>query len=197
MLVILLLILGTVLITILTRLSIKWIVGHNFLQKYGDMAVVIVTSFVTLMLLLLKFLMYQNSDNFYLAYFVVGIILGIIFGMLPKSNNVVVNIKKKWFIHAVVLEFLLIIYAFASLFFCIEIIAVGSFEGYTPWNNFFLGVLEFLYYSISVFSTAGFGDIHPVSAVAKIAVCAELLVMFRTITLGAIVFTKTKNEISQ
>ncbi len=188
-----LLLIGGISITILTKFTAKWIYVHHFLERFGYFAVALVSALVIIFLMLLQWIIYQNPDKFNLAYLFIGIIIGIIFGMLPKSNSVILHKNEEWFMKAVALEFLLIIYAFASLYFFIELISGGSFIGFAPWNNFLSGIFEFLYLSISIFSTVGFGDIQPVTTIAKFAVCVELLIMFRTITLAALVVTKDRN----
>lgn len=178
--------LGAILLTISVKCFAKWIIEKHTIEKLGYIAVVVVIAVLTT----LKWIIYQNHDEIYLSFLLIGIILGVILGMVPKSNKILKNKNEHWFMHAIVMYFLLVIYAFASLFYCIEIVFPGSFTGYTEWTNFFSGMVEFLYFSVVTFATVGFGDIQPVSTMAKMAVCAEILVMFRTITLGALFISK-------
>lgn len=183
---ILLILAGAVLVTISVKYIAMWMIRGRTVRKIGyPIAVAVIV-----ILMIAKWLIYQNHDRVYLTYVLIGAIVGIIFGMLPKTKRVLISKKECWFMDAVAIYFLLIIYAFASLYFCIEIVAEGSFAGYTPWNSFWAGIGEFLYFSISTFSTVGFGDIHPVSTIAKFASCAEILVMFRTVTLGALFISR-------
>lgn len=186
MLSIILILIGIVLITISVKSLAKWLVEKHTIETIGYLAVILGIG----LLMTLKWIIYQNHNKVYLTYLLIGMILGVIIGMVPKSTSVLIYKKEHWFMHAVFMYFALIIYAFASLFYCIEIITPGSFTGYTPWNNFFEGIIEFVYFSTVTFSTVGFGDIHPTSSVAKLAVCAEIMITFRTITLGASFATK-------
>ncbi len=188
MLVIMIILAGMVLITIAVKKSAKWLIEKREVEKNGYIAVVGIGG----LLLFLKWILYHNPENTYLAYLVIGIILGLIAGMVPKSNKMVTRKTEKWLPHAIIMYFFVVIYAFASLYFCIEILLPNSFFGISQWDKFFVDVFEFIYFSVVTFATVGFGDIYPVSLLAKFAVCLEILVTFRTITLGAFFITKEK-----
>lgn len=185
MLPILVLLLGATLITLAIKGAIGWLLQRHTLAQVGYFAV----TGIILLLMLLQWFLYKNAERTYFNYLVIGGILGIICGMVPKSNQFLQYKKERWFMHVVTMYFLVVIYAFSALYFCIEHITPGSFSGYAPWGNFFQALVEFAYLSIAAFSTVGFGDICPLSTMAKLAVCAEMLVMFRTLTIGALFLT--------
>lgn len=73
---------------------------------------------------------------------------------------------------------LLVIVSFAIDYYCLFRINPTAFSGILPDLNMGAEAINFFYYSISVFTTAGFGDIKPNSTSGQIFVSMELLIAF-------------------
>ena len=82
------------------------------------------------------------------------------------------------FMSFAVVSILLVIISFAIDYYCLSRISAESFAGIIPKSNIVTEFISFFYYSISVFTTAGFGDIKPNSTNAQIFVSMELMVSF-------------------
>lgn len=73
---------------------------------------------------------------------------------------------------------LLIVISFSVDFYCLFRIDIDAFSGIVSARNIFPEFINFFYYSISVFTTAGFGDIKPNSTTSQVLVSAELMIAF-------------------
>ena len=73
---------------------------------------------------------------------------------------------------------LLIIISYAADFYCLFRINDTAFSGIASNKNILPEFINFFYYSISVFTTAGFGDIKPNSTSSQVLVSAELMIAF-------------------
>lgn len=82
------------------------------------------------------------------------------------------------FLGFVVVSILLVIFSFAIDYYCLFRIDAHSFAGVIAKQNILTEFINFIYYSISVFTTAGFGDIKPNSTSAQIFVSTELMIAF-------------------
>ena len=82
------------------------------------------------------------------------------------------------FMAFVVVSILLVILSFAIDYYCLFRINAQAFAGIIPKENILTEFISFFYYSISVFTTAGFGDIKPNSTSAQIFVSMELMIAF-------------------
>lgn len=82
------------------------------------------------------------------------------------------------FMAFVVVSILLVILSFAFDYYCLFKINDLAFIAIIPKQNIITEFISFFYYSISVFTTAGFGDIKPNSTSAQIFVSAELMIAF-------------------
>ncbi len=82
------------------------------------------------------------------------------------------------FMAFVVTSILLVILSFAIDYYCLFRIDAHAFAGLIPKQNILTEFISFFYYSISVFTTAGFGDIKPNSTSAQIFVSTELTIAF-------------------
>lgn len=97
-------------------------------------------------------------------------------------QTIKVTAHKEFYFHEfmsfAVVSILLVIISFAIDYYCLFRISPGSFAGTIPKDNIVTEFISFIYYSISVFTTAGFGDIKPNSTSAQIFVSTELMVAF-------------------
>lgn len=84
----------------------------------------------------------------------------------------------KDFITFAVVSILLVIISFSIDYYCLFRINPGDFSGIIPKENLLTEFISFFYYSISVFTTAGFGDIKPNSTSAQVFVSMELMIAF-------------------
>lgn len=82
------------------------------------------------------------------------------------------------FMSFVVVSILLVIISFSIDYYCLYRIRPEAFSGIIPKANVLTEFISFFYYSISVFTTAGFGDIKPNSTSAQIFVSTELMIAF-------------------
>lgn len=82
------------------------------------------------------------------------------------------------FMGFVVVSILLVILSFAFDYYCLFKINQQAFIGIIPKQNIITEFISFFYYSISVFTTAGFGDIKPNSTSAQVFVSTELMIAF-------------------
>ena len=80
------------------------------------------------------------------------------------------------FISFVVVSILLVIISYSSDYYCLYRIDPNAFSGLISMSNIGTEFITFFYYSISVFTTAGFGDIRPTSTTAQIFVSTELMI---------------------
>jgi hypothetical protein len=82
------------------------------------------------------------------------------------------------FMSFVVVSILLIILSYGLDYYCLFKINPNAFAGLIPKSNMGTELITFFYYSISVFTNAGFGDIKPNSSSAQIFVSTELMIAF-------------------
>ncbi len=82
------------------------------------------------------------------------------------------------FMSFVVVSILLVILSFAIDYYCLFRIDQTAFAGLISTSSLLKELIAFFYYSISVFTTAGFGDIKPNSTIAQIFVSTELMIAF-------------------
>ena len=82
------------------------------------------------------------------------------------------------FMAFVVVSILLVILSYAIDYYCLFRIDAHAFAGLIPKQNILTEFISFFYYSISVFTTAGFGDIKQNSTSAQIFVSTELMIAF-------------------
>lgn len=82
------------------------------------------------------------------------------------------------FMSFVVIAILLVIISFAIDYYCLFRIDHSSFVGVIQRRHFATEFISFFYYSISVFTTAGFGDIKPNSSSSQVFVSTELMIAF-------------------
>lgn len=82
------------------------------------------------------------------------------------------------FMSFIVVSILLVIISFAIDYYCLFRIKADAFAGLIPKSSIITEFITFFYYSISVFTTAGFGDVKPNNTSAQIFVSMELLIAF-------------------
>jgi hypothetical protein len=82
------------------------------------------------------------------------------------------------FISFIGFSIVLIIISFATDYYCLYQIDNHAFFGIRDHSYVVSDWITFFYFSISAFTTAGLGDIHPQSSVAEIFVSMELMVAF-------------------
>lgn len=73
----------------------------------------------------------------------------------------------------------IIIFSFATDYTCLYQFNQTTFEGISTFSNTYLhNLYQFFYFSIITFSTVGFGDITPISDVAKFVIMLEIFLSF-------------------
>lgn len=82
------------------------------------------------------------------------------------------------FLSFIATSILLVVVSYAVDFYCLFRIDETAFSGVPLWAKILTEFINFFYYSISVFTTAGFGDIKPNSTTAQILVSTELMIAF-------------------
>ncbi len=71
------------------------------------------------------------------------------------------------------------IISFATDYTCLYQFDPASFEGISPGiNTYIYQLYHFIYFSVITFSTVGFGDIAPVSGIARFVVMLEISLSF-------------------
>lgn len=75
----------------------------------------------------------------------------------------------------------LTVLSFATDYYSIYHIYPGSFIGLRETASVAFNFAEFIYFSVTTFSTTGLGDIFPNSLAAKYLVCLEVIIAFITI----------------
>ncbi|HQW84368.1 MAG TPA: ion channel [Ferruginibacter sp.] len=105
-----------------------------------------------------------------------GYFIYFVFGTIKETAHKEFDFHE--FLGFVVLSILLVILSFAIDYYCLFRINAHSFAGVIAKQNIITEFISFFYYSISVFTTAGFGDIKPNSTSAQIFVSTELMIAF-------------------
>lgn len=82
------------------------------------------------------------------------------------------------FMSFIVTSILLVITSFAIDYYCLFRINPDAFLRVIHKHHILTEFVTFFYYSISVFTTAGFGDVKPNSTSAQIFVSMELMIAF-------------------
>ncbi|WP_339887182.1 ion channel [uncultured Flavobacterium sp.] len=73
----------------------------------------------------------------------------------------------------------IIVFSFATDYTCLYQFDHAAFEGIPDFSNTYLyNLYHFFYFSVITFSTVGFGDITPVSDVAKFVIMLEIFLSF-------------------
>lgn len=71
------------------------------------------------------------------------------------------------------------IFSFATDYTCLYQFESSTFEGIPVYSNTYLyNLYHFIYFSVITFSTVGYGDISPVSEVARFVVILEIFLSF-------------------
>jgi len=81
------------------------------------------------------------------------------------------------FMSFVVVSILLVIVSYSIDYYCLFRIDPDAFSGLNK-SNIGTELVAFFYYSISVFTTAGFGDVRPHLTTAQILVSTELMIAY-------------------
>jgi len=130
------------------------------------------------------------------AYFVITT-LGWIHHTLTSAHH------RRYMMGFLMLQMLLIVFSFGTDYFCLYQIDPSSFRitgGRKPLMEEFL---VFLYFSLGKYTTAGVGEIHPISPVARLCAMCEMVVAYFTTVLiianvgNLQVFFGQKTEASQ
>lgn len=134
-------------------------------------------------LLIFLFDYYELTNNIAteLFLFVISIVKSvyfIIFVFKTIKNTAHKDFYFHEFMSFAVISILLVIISFSIDYYCLFRINPGSFSGTIPKANIITEYISFFYYSISVFTTAGFGDIKPNSTSAQVFVSMELMIAF-------------------
>jgi len=79
------------------------------------------------------------------------------------------------------MNIMLTVLSFASDFYILFHIYPESFSGLRATGSDAFNFFEFVYFSVTTFSTTGLGDIYPNSLSAKYLVCMEVIISFVTI----------------
>lgn len=71
------------------------------------------------------------------------------------------------------------IFSFATDYTCLYQFEHSTFEGVSAFNDSYIyNLYQFFYFSVITFSTVGYGDISPVSEIAKFVVMLEIFLSF-------------------
>jgi hypothetical protein len=74
---------------------------------------------------------------------------------------------------------LITLFSFATDYTCLFQLNSESFDGLVHFSSLYMyNLYQFFYFSVTTFSTVGFGDISPVSDVAKFIVMLEIFLSF-------------------
>lgn len=85
---------------------------------------------------------------------------------------------------------------FALMYTLLEIGRPSSFESVNT-EDYFSRAVDFLYFSITTFSTVGFGDITPQTEWAKLMVSSEILIAFCMLVIAVNFFRGGKEEVKK
>lgn len=71
------------------------------------------------------------------------------------------------------------VFSFATDYTCLFQFSHTTFEGVTDYSNSYIyNLYQFFYFSVITFSTVGYGDITPVSDIARFVVMLEIFLSF-------------------
>ena len=90
---------------------------------------------------------------------------------------------RKYMINFLVLQMLLIVLSFGTDYYCLYQIDPSSFRIVDGQKQPMEQFLIFLYFSLGKYTTAGVGDIHPASPVARLCAMGEMVVAYFTTAL--------------
>ena len=99
-----------------------------------------------------------------------------VFHQIKKTTNK--DFYYHEFLSFIVVSILLVIVSYGIDYYCLFRIKSDAFAGLIANLNMGSELISFFYYSISVFTTAGFGDIKPNSITAQVLVSTELMISF-------------------
>lgn len=92
---------------------------------------------------------------------------------------------------------LLIVISFGIDYLCLYEINNNSFSGITTREHLFPHLIAFFYFSVSVFSTAGLGDIIPRNTTAQILVSSQMMLSWFLTILVIANFTGIRDAFKQ
>jgi len=105
------------------------------------------------------------------------------FKNLSKLVTNVVSLKRLLLIFGSII--IVTVLSFTVDYSCLYEYQQSSFSGVQDYSNSYLiKVSEFFYFSVTTFATVGFGDIVPVSGIARILVLLEISLSFLIIVFG-------------
>ncbi|WP_069658108.1 ion channel [Arcticibacter eurypsychrophilus] len=96
-----------------------------------------------------------------------------------KDLSVVNNFS--YFMKVMSINISLVILSYAADYFTLFQIYPSAFTGITTPGDPLITFCDFFYFSVTIFSTTGLGDILPYSLSAKYLVCLEVILAFITI----------------
>lgn len=108
------------------------------------------------------------------------------FEMIKRPYNLYVS-------HFCFFLLLIIIIIFAVIYSVLESFYPDSFSGLIKDNEWTKAV-DFLYFSLMIFTTVGFGDITPQTMLARVMVSSEILVSFGMLVIAVNFFRGGKEE---
>lgn len=96
---------------------------------------------------------------------------------LSKLINICHSLERLLWVFGLII--IISIFSFATDYTCLYQFNQTAFEGIPDFSNTFLyNLCHFFYFSVITFSNVGFGDIYPVSDVAKFVVMLEIFLSF-------------------
>lgn len=122
------------------------------------------------------------------------ILLSIVRQMIRNMKAFVNDGSQPHAMHMISTYVINVIIVFAFLYFCIYTFNTASFSGISVANSQYTTYFDFIYFSFITFATIGYGDIYPVSQLAKLIVIVQIILFYIVIGIGFASASKKKEK---
>lgn len=108
--------------------------------------------------------------NFLPVFFIIILIAYFFLSLGLLGNEIILKNQKKLLIPKITLLSIILVIGYADLYFKLSRNYSNIFK-----DNMILSAIDSVYFSITTFTTTGYGDIYPISNIAKMFVASEMI----------------------
>lgn len=146
--------------------------------------------FITLLIQIVFFVVDMYFMRFLPTSFIIILILNFILSLGLLTKEIIHRVQIRFFSSKIILLIVALVLGYADFYFELSRNHLHAFK-----DDIVLSAIDSLYFSITTFTTTGYGDIYPVSNSVKMYVASEMVLGYIVSSfIVAILVTKFLNE---
>ncbi|AFQ44370.1 Ion channel [Desulfosporosinus meridiei DSM 13257] len=144
----------------------------------------ILNRFLYLSLILLCIILIDFYINFMPTYFVIVVVAYFFLSLAILTNKIIHKEHKKLVFPKIILLSIILVLGYANFYYKLSRDLAHAFK-----DGMILSAIDSVYFSITTFTTTGYGDIYPITNTAKMFVASEMILgyILSTIIMAAFV----------